>query len=55
MTWDGERFGTVATGLFFSRLAVDSSSEGEMAHLRALTWNRIAPLLRDLDAIRCAA
>jgi site-specific DNA recombinase len=31
LTWDGERFGTVASGLFFSRLAGDSSSGGGMA------------------------
>jgi hypothetical protein len=34
LTWDGERFGTVATGLFFSRLAVDSSGEGSLVALR---------------------
>jgi hypothetical protein len=31
LTWDGERFGTVESGLFFSRLARDSSSGGKMA------------------------
>jgi hypothetical protein len=29
LTWDSERFGTVESGLFFSRLARDSSSRGE--------------------------
>jgi hypothetical protein len=31
LTWDGERFGTVESGLFFSRLARGSSSGGKMA------------------------
>jgi hypothetical protein len=31
ITWDGERFGTIASGLFFSRLAADSSNRVELA------------------------
>jgi hypothetical protein len=31
ITWDGERFGTIASGLFFSRLVADSSNRLELA------------------------
>jgi hypothetical protein len=55
LTWGGERFGTVETGLFFSRLARDSSSGGKMAHLEGLTWNQVLPLLRELQSLSRAA
>lgn len=54
LTWDGERVGTVATGLFFSRLSVDSSREGTMVGLQGLSWNRLLPLLQELEAVRVA-
>ena len=34
VTWDGERVGTGATGLFFSRLRTDSESSGGLVALR---------------------
>ena len=34
LTWDGERFGTVVSGLFFSRLTAETSSGERLVALR---------------------
>ncbi len=54
LTWDGERVGTVATGLFFSRLAGETSGGGALVGLQSLTWNQLLPLLHELEAVRVA-
>jgi hypothetical protein len=36
LTWDGERFGTVATGLFFSSLLPESAEAGSLVALQGI-------------------
>jgi len=54
LTWNGERVGTLPTGLLFSRLGESSGVAGDLVDLRALTWNRLGPFLRELDELQVA-
>jgi hypothetical protein len=36
LTWDGERFGTVATGLFFTSLLPESAEAGGLVALQGI-------------------
>ena len=55
LTWDDERFGAVATGLFFGRLEAASGEAGGLVGLQGLSWNRLRPLLQELEALRAAS
>ena len=55
LTWDGERFGTVASGLFFSSLLPESAEAGSLVDLSGLTWNQVLPLLREIRSFQRAA